>query len=66
MAGQVARFGELAGRDLAARAAPTLPAGEASAPQARPLTAGEHREMLALRAAITGSRQPAVPAAGAG
>ncbi len=66
VAGQIARFGELAGRDLAARAITALRAGEASAPQARPLTAGEHQEMLALRATITGGRQRVVPAATAG
>jgi hypothetical protein len=49
LAAQLARFGELAGRDLSGRAA--LRAGRAC----RPLTPAEHQEMAALHSAITGA-----------
>jgi hypothetical protein len=48
LAAQLARFGELAGRDLSGRAA--LRADRACVP----LTPAEHQEMAALHAAITG------------
>jgi hypothetical protein len=70
---QIARFGELAGRDLSARAFAALRAREAydpqrhgAAPNYQPLTTGEQLEMLALRAAITHDHQPAAPAHAAG
>jgi hypothetical protein len=73
LAFQIARFGELAGRDLSARAFAALRARGAGDPrrpgQARscpPLTAGEQREMRALRAAITSGPGPAAAAGAAG
>jgi len=70
--GQIARFGELAGRDLSARAFAALRTRGACDPQRytavrnyQPLTTGEQREMLALRAAITHDYRPAAPAAAA-
>jgi hypothetical protein len=48
LAAQVARFGELAGRALTARAS----AAQRACP---PLTPAEQQEMIALRAAITGA-----------
>jgi hypothetical protein len=66
LAAQLARFGELAGRDLSARASAALRAGRAHDPRRRdeeracpPLTADEHQEMAALHAAITGAQAPA-------
>src|SRR5260370_304328 len=66
---QLARFGELAGRDLSARALAALRARGAYDPQRHGdagsyqlLTTGEQIEMLALRAAITHDHQPAAPA----
>jgi hypothetical protein len=55
---QIARFGELVGRELSARASAALQARGARSPQPRnpgdqPLTAAEQREMAALRASIT-------------
>lgn len=71
--GQIARFGELAGRDLMARAFAALrargaydPQRHGSAQDCQPLTTGEQLEMLALRAAITCDRQLAAPAGRAG
>jgi hypothetical protein len=71
--GQIARFGELAGRDLAARAVAAASARGACDPQRhgaartyQPLTAGEQREMLALRAALTRDHPSAAPAGTAG
>jgi hypothetical protein len=61
LAGQIARFGELAGRDLSARAVAAPRAGGAY----QPLTAGEKLEMLALRAAVTGNPRLAAPAGAA-
>jgi hypothetical protein len=49
LAAQLARFGELAGRDLSGRA--VLRADRACVP----LTPAEHQEMAALHAAITGA-----------
>ncbi len=70
--GQIARFGELAGRDLAACAFTALRARGAYDPRRHgdlgnypPLTTGEQLEMLALRSAITHDFQPAVPAGAA-
>ena len=67
--GQIARFGELASRDLSARAFAALRARGAYDPQRhggagnyQPLTTGEQLEMRALRAAITGEHRPAAPA----
>ena len=67
--GQIARFGELASRDLAARAVAALRARGAYDPQrhgdagtCRPLTTGEQLKMRALRAAITREHRPAAPA----
>jgi hypothetical protein len=67
--GQIARFGELASRDLSARAFAALRARGAYDPQRhggagnyQPLTAGEQLEMRALRAAITRDHRPAAPA----
>jgi hypothetical protein len=67
--GQIARFGDLAGRDLSARAFAALLARGAYDPQRHgdaqdytPLSAGEELQMLALRAAITHGYQPASPA----
>ena len=67
--GQIARFGELAGRDLSARAFAAMRARGAHDQQRhgdagdyQPLTSGEQLEMLALRAAITCDYHPAVPA----
>jgi hypothetical protein len=64
--GQIARFGELAARDLSARAFAALRARGAYDPRRHgnaanypPLTTGEQLEMLALRAAITHDYQPA-------
>jgi hypothetical protein len=66
---QIARFGELAGRDLSARAVAALRARDAYDPQRhgdardyQPLTTGEQLEMAALREAITRDYLPA-PAA---
>ena len=71
LAGQIARFGDLAGRDLAVRAFAALraraghdPRRHGAAREDRPLTPAEQQEMCALRAAITGDHQPADPAAG--
>src|SRR5215469_1544793 len=71
--GQIARFGDLAGRDLSARAFAALRARGAHDPQCHgdaqdyePLSAGEHLEMLALRAAITHDYRAAAPAETAG
>ena len=70
--GQIARFGELAGRDLAARALTALRARGAYDRRRHgdvgnypPLTTGERLEMLALRSAITRDLQPAGPAGAA-
>ena len=70
--GQIARFGELAGRDLSARAFAMLRARGAYDPQRhgdagdyQPLTDGEQREMLALRAAIMSGYRPAAGAVAA-
>jgi hypothetical protein len=67
--GQIARFGELASRDLSARAFAALRARGAYDPQrhgdagtCQPLTAGEQLEMRALRAAITREHRPAAAA----
>ena len=67
--GQIARFGELAARDLSARAFAALRARGAYDPRRHgnaenypPLTTGEQLEMLALRAAITRDHRPAAPA----
>jgi hypothetical protein len=67
--GQIARFGELASRDLSARAFAALRARGAYDPQrhggagtCQPLTAGEQLEMRALRAAITRDHRPAAAA----
>ena len=67
--GQIARFGELAGRDLMARAFAALrergaydPRRHGDARTCRPLTSGEQLEMLTLRAAITGDHGPAAVA----
>ena len=67
--GQIARFGELASRDLSARAFAALRARGAYDPQRhggagnyQPLTAGEQLEMRALRAAITRDHRPAAAA----
>jgi hypothetical protein len=69
LCGQIARFGDLAGRDLSARAFAALrvhgaydPQRHGDAAKCQPLTTGEHLEMLALRAAITGDHQAAAPA----
>ena len=63
--GQIARFGELASRDLSARAFAALRARGAYDPQRhgdagnyQPLTAGEQLEMRALQAAITRDPRP--------
>ena len=71
--GQIARFGELAGRDLAARTFAAASARGACDPQRhgaarnyQPLTAGEQREMLALRAALTRDHPSATPVGTAG
>jgi hypothetical protein len=69
--GLIARFGELAGRDLSARAFAALrarggydPLRHGDAGSCRPLTAAEQLELLALRAAITDDDRaaPAGPA----
>jgi hypothetical protein len=67
--GQIARFGELAGRDLMARAFAALrergahdPRRHGDARTCRPLTSGEQLEMLTLRAAIAGDHRPAAVA----
>ena len=67
--GQIARFGELASRDLSARAFAALrargaydPPRHGDAGNYQPLTTGEQLEMRALRAAITGEHRPAAPA----
>ena len=64
--GLLARFGELAGRDLSARACTALrarggydPLRHGDAGSCRPLTAAEQLELLALRAAITGDDRAA-------
>ena len=64
--GQIARFGELAGRDLMARAFAALrergacdPRRHGDARTGRPLTSGEQLEMVTLRAAITADHRPA-------
>jgi hypothetical protein len=68
--GQIARFGELVGRELSARAFAALQARGARNPQPhrnpgdQPLTAAEQREMAALRASITYDLPP-VAVAGA-
>ena len=66
LAGQIARFGDLAGRDLAARAsaAPRAregddPRGHRDAGEDRPLSAAEQLEMRTLWAAVTRDQQPA-------
>jgi len=51
LSGQIARFGSLAGRELAARAQ-----------GCEPLSASEQLEMLALRAAIIGDARAVAPA----
>lgn len=68
---QIARFGELIGRELSARAFEALQARGARYPQPRnpgdqPLTEAEQREMAALRASITYDRPPAAAADAAG
>lgn len=67
--GQIARFGNLAGRDLSARAFATLRASGSYDPRrhgdtrdCQPLSRGEQLEMLALRTAIAAGYQAAVPA----
>jgi hypothetical protein len=67
--GQIARFGELVGRDLMSRAFATLCKRGACDPRrhddawtCRPLTSGEQLEMLTLRAAITGDDRLAAAA----
>lgn len=67
--GQIARFGELAGRHLSARAFAMLRARAAGDPQRhgdaqdfQPLTSEEQLEMVTLRAAISGEGNPAIPA----
>lgn len=67
--GQIARFGDLIGRELSARALAAWRASEARDPQrhvgvqdCEPLSEGEQLEMLALRAAITGDNRMAAPA----
>jgi hypothetical protein len=57
LAAQLARFGELVGRDLSARASGVLRVRRAY----NPLTAAEHQEMTALHAAIAGACPPADP-----
>jgi hypothetical protein len=66
--GQIARFGQLAGRDLSARAMVTLRQRGAYDPQRhrdagdyQPLTTAEQAEMLALRTAIGHGHRPAAP-----
>lgn len=54
---QIARFGDLAGRDLAGRDL----AARGGALDCEPLNASERLEMLALRAAITGGSRTADP-----
>jgi hypothetical protein len=69
LSGQIARFGSLAGRELAARAAAARqasgtrdPRRDGGAQGCAPLSTGEQREMLALRAVITGADRTAAPA----
>jgi hypothetical protein len=69
---QIARFGELVGRDLSARAFAMLRERGAYDPQRhdearsyRPLTTEEQREVLSLRAALTFDHRPAGSAASA-
>lgn len=69
LSGQIARFGSLAGRELAARAVAARQANGArdlpcpgGAQGCEPLSAGEQLEMLALRAAIIGDARPVAPA----
>ena len=68
---QIARFGELIGRELSARAFEALQARGARYPQPRnpgdqPLTEAEQREMAALRASITYDLPPVAVADAAG
>lgn len=72
LAVQLARFGELAGRDLCARAAAALRVSRAQDPRRRgeewadaPLTPAEHQEMTSLHAAINGACLPADPGSAA-
>jgi hypothetical protein len=67
--GQIARFGDLFGRDLSARAVAALrhrgacdPRRQGGARDCDPLTADERLELIALRAAITDDSRMAVPA----
>jgi hypothetical protein len=71
LAAQLARFGQLAGRDLSARASAAPRAGRARDLPRRgeeracpPLTPAEKQEMTALRAAITSARRPGDPGGG--
>lgn len=73
LAGQIARFGDLAGRDLSARAFAALRARGAYDPRRhgdtgdhQPLSQGEQLEMLALRTALASGYRPAPPAESGG
>jgi len=66
---QIARFGNLAGRDLSARAFAARrerdgsgPGDRGDAAGCRPLSQAEQLEMRALRTVLTSGYQPAVPA----
>jgi hypothetical protein len=70
---QIARFGDLAGRDLSARAFAALRERDGHDPRRhgddrdyQPLSRAEQLEMRALRTALVSGYQPAVPAGGPG
>lgn len=70
---QIARFGDLAGRDLSARALAAWQQRYGDDPRERgdtgdcqPLSQAEQRELRALRAALMLGYQPAVPFGGPG
>jgi hypothetical protein len=70
---QIARFGNLAGRDLSARAFAARQARDGGDPRDhgyaddyQPLSQAEQLEMRALRAALMSGYQPAVPVGPAG
>jgi hypothetical protein len=70
---QIARFGDLAGRDLSARAFAAQRERDGDDPRHhgddrdfQPLSRAEQLEMRALRVALVSGYQPAVPAGGPG
>ena len=70
---QIARFGELAGRDLSARAVAARPERDVLDPgdhggarDCQPLSQAEQLEMRALRTSLTSGYQPAIPAGAGG